>query len=97
MAEKATNSLVALDVKTGKQLWSEGLGTIAKASPVLADHDYEPKNPFDTESASYRGVRSEHLSVLATYETCSGACPGVARTSSSTSPRISRSPGLTAR
>jgi outer membrane protein assembly factor BamB len=29
--------LFAFDIKTGKQLWSEGLGTIAKASPVLAD------------------------------------------------------------
>jgi outer membrane protein assembly factor BamB len=29
--------LIAVDAKTGKQLWSEGLGTIAKASPVLAD------------------------------------------------------------
>jgi outer membrane protein assembly factor BamB len=29
--------LFALDAKSGKQLWNEGLGTIAKASPVLAD------------------------------------------------------------
>ncbi len=29
--------LIAVDLKTGKQLWSEGLGTIAKASPVYAD------------------------------------------------------------
>ena len=29
--------LIAIDLKTGKQLWSEGLGTIAKASPVYAD------------------------------------------------------------
>jgi outer membrane protein assembly factor BamB len=29
--------LFAFDVKTGKQLWHQGLGTIAKASPVLAD------------------------------------------------------------
>ena len=29
--------LFAFDVKTGKQLWRETLGTIAKASPVLAD------------------------------------------------------------
>jgi outer membrane protein assembly factor BamB len=29
--------LLAFDAKTGKQLWNEGLGTIAKASPVLAD------------------------------------------------------------
>jgi outer membrane protein assembly factor BamB len=29
--------LIAFDAKSGKQLWSEGLGTIAKASPVLAD------------------------------------------------------------
>jgi outer membrane protein assembly factor BamB len=29
--------LIAIDLKTGQQLWSEGLGTIAKASPVLAD------------------------------------------------------------
>lgn len=29
--------LFAFDLKTGKQLWSEALGTIAKASPVLAD------------------------------------------------------------
>ena len=29
--------LIAVDVKTGKELWKEPLGTIAKASPVLAD------------------------------------------------------------
>jgi outer membrane protein assembly factor BamB len=29
--------LIAIDLKTGKQVWSEGLGTIAKASPVFAD------------------------------------------------------------
>jgi outer membrane protein assembly factor BamB len=29
--------LFAFDVKTGKQLWHQALGTIAKASPVLAD------------------------------------------------------------
>src|SRR5687768_9871310 len=29
--------LFAFDVKTGKQLWQQTLGTIAKASPVLAD------------------------------------------------------------
>ena len=29
--------LFALDAKTGKQLWHQPLGTIAKASPVLAD------------------------------------------------------------
>jgi outer membrane protein assembly factor BamB len=29
--------LFAFDVKTGKQLWQESLGTIAKASPVYAD------------------------------------------------------------
>jgi outer membrane protein assembly factor BamB len=29
--------LIAVDLKTGKQVWSEGLGTIAKASPVYAD------------------------------------------------------------
>jgi outer membrane protein assembly factor BamB len=29
--------LFAFDVKTGKQLWHQTLGTIAKASPVLAD------------------------------------------------------------
>jgi outer membrane protein assembly factor BamB len=29
--------LLALDVKTGKQLWHEKLGTIQKSSPVLAD------------------------------------------------------------
>jgi len=29
--------LIAIDLKTGKQVWSEGLGTIAKASPVYAD------------------------------------------------------------
>jgi outer membrane protein assembly factor BamB len=29
--------LIAIDLKTGRQLWSEGLGTIAKASPVYAD------------------------------------------------------------
>jgi outer membrane protein assembly factor BamB len=29
--------LFAFDVKTGKQLWHESLGTIAKASPVYAD------------------------------------------------------------
>ena len=29
--------LFAFDVKTGKQLWHQPLGTIAKASPVLAD------------------------------------------------------------
>jgi outer membrane protein assembly factor BamB len=29
--------LIAVDLKTGQQVWSEGLGTIAKASPVLAD------------------------------------------------------------
>jgi outer membrane protein assembly factor BamB len=29
--------LFAIDVKTGKELWREGLGTIAKASPVYAD------------------------------------------------------------
>ena len=29
--------LFAFDAKTGKQLWTEKLGTIAKASPVLAD------------------------------------------------------------
>jgi len=29
--------LFAIDVKTGKEVWREGLGTIAKASPVYAD------------------------------------------------------------
>jgi len=29
--------LIALDLKTGKPLWHESLGTIAKASPVFAD------------------------------------------------------------
>jgi outer membrane protein assembly factor BamB len=29
--------LIAFDAKTGKQLWHQALGTIAKASPVLAD------------------------------------------------------------
>lgn len=29
--------LIAVDVKTGRHLWSQSLGTIAKASPVLAD------------------------------------------------------------
>lgn len=29
--------LIALDVKTGARLWDEKLGTIAKASPILAD------------------------------------------------------------
>ena len=29
--------LIAVDVKTGKPVWSESLGTIAKASPVYAD------------------------------------------------------------
>ncbi|MEO5895134.1 MAG: PQQ-binding-like beta-propeller repeat protein [Vicinamibacterales bacterium] len=29
--------LIAIDLKTGKELWKEGLGTIAKASPILAD------------------------------------------------------------
>ena len=29
--------LIAVDLKTGRQVWSEGLGTIAKASPVYAD------------------------------------------------------------
>ena len=29
--------LFAFDAKTGKQLWHQALGTIAKASPVLAD------------------------------------------------------------
>jgi outer membrane protein assembly factor BamB len=29
--------LIAVDLKTGKPVWSEGLGTIAKASPVYAD------------------------------------------------------------
>ena len=29
--------LLAFDLKTGKELWKESLGTIAKASPVLAD------------------------------------------------------------
>ena len=29
--------LFAFDLKTGKQLWQQALGTIAKASPVLAD------------------------------------------------------------
>jgi outer membrane protein assembly factor BamB len=29
--------LLALEAKTGKQLWHQALGTIAKASPVLAD------------------------------------------------------------
>ena len=30
-------NLFAFDVKTGKQLWIQNLGTIQKASPVLAD------------------------------------------------------------
>jgi outer membrane protein assembly factor BamB len=29
--------LLAFDLKTGKELWKESIGTIAKASPVLAD------------------------------------------------------------
>jgi outer membrane protein assembly factor BamB len=29
--------LIAIDLKTGKEVWKEGLGTIAKASPLLAD------------------------------------------------------------
>ena len=29
--------LIAVDVKTGQRVWSESLGTIAKASPVFAD------------------------------------------------------------
>jgi outer membrane protein assembly factor BamB len=29
--------LIAIDLKTGKEVWREGLGTIAKASPILAD------------------------------------------------------------
>src|SRR5215210_8189601 len=29
--------LIAIDLQTGKELWKEGLGTIAKASPILAD------------------------------------------------------------
>lgn len=29
--------LIALDAKTGKRLWQNSLGTIAKASPILAD------------------------------------------------------------
>ncbi|HXG57046.1 MAG TPA: PQQ-binding-like beta-propeller repeat protein [Vicinamibacterales bacterium] len=29
--------LIAIDLKTGKELWKESLGTIAKASPIFAD------------------------------------------------------------
>ncbi|MBA3298092.1 MAG: PQQ-binding-like beta-propeller repeat protein [Acidobacteria bacterium] len=43
--------LIAIDLKTGKELWKESLGTIAKASPILADG----KLYIDTENTGDTG------------------------------------------